>query len=71
MQPCGHCGGSGKVPGPRVDRLGTIPDPKPWVWCEFCEGVGECVEGDKLLACTRKPITEADRLPNAGCPAWA
>jgi DnaJ-class molecular chaperone len=58
IETCGFCLGSGRVPGPKYDRLGNHrPEWPDQVSCEYCGGAGQCEEGSKLLP-ARKPTRD-------------
>lgn len=71
MATCGFCGGSGRVANRQADAYGPRPDYPADCKCEYCDGTGQCEDGDRLL--TQGPVcqaTEEDRR-RAGLPPWA
>lgn len=48
METCGFCNGTGTVRNRQADRYGPRPDFPETRTCEYCDGTGQCDEGDKL-----------------------
>jgi len=70
MEPCGFCGGTGKVPGRSHDNHGAYrPDWPETIRCEYCGGSGQCDDGNKLLPCSTKRAAGAGSPP-AGIAPW-
>jgi len=69
---CGYCSGTGRVPTRPYDHEGRAQEVRQRA-CEYCDGSGECEDGDKLLghAIPEPGPGHAADLRMRGCPAWA
>ena len=68
-QTCRYCAGLGWVLGNCYDNHGAKRHAEPpRIICEYCDGAGQCEDGNKLLAAV--PPTD-DGPVNHGCPSWA
>ncbi len=67
METCGYCDGRGWIFGNTHDCEGRqVHDSPPQVACEYCNGAGECDDGNKLL-----PATPPQKEESSGNPVWA
>lgn len=71
MHHCGFCNGSGIVANHQADKYGPRPDYPATRTCEYCNGSGQCADGNKLLPQGHVYRATAEDQQRAGAPPWA